>query len=457
MLEILGPILWLAVALGLLVTFHEFGHFWVARRAGVRVLQFSIGFGPALFSRTGRDGTEYRVAAIPLGGYVRMLDEREGTVADSELDRTFNRKSLGQRTAIVAAGPAFNFIFAIAAFWLMFVVGIPETRPVVGETKGLAAEAGLDREDLIVQVGERETETWTHVLLALMPRALDGKSVTVIAEHPGGARRSVVLPLERLPSDFDEARVLEAMGLEPWRPDLPPLIGEVSSGTPADRAGLEAGDRIVSLAGEPVEGWRDVARLIPAHGIDDEGSPREVSMQVERNGRRFELALTPTLSGGRPIIGIQSPPPDEEAQERMQRAFTILRYGPVEAVGQAFAETGRLTAATFGMLGRMITGSASLSNLSGPITIAQMAHSSALLGFSRFLFFLGLISLSLAIINLLPIPVLDGGHLMYYLVELIKGSPVSEKTQIMGQYLGILMVVGLMSLAIFNDLLRLFS
>src|SRR5699024_8280744 len=222
MLDILGPVLWLAVALGLLVTFHEFGHFWVARRAGVRVLQFSIGFGPALFSRIGRDGVEYRIAAIPLGGYVRMLDEREAPVADAELDQPFNRKSLGQRMAIVAAGPAFNFIFAIAAFWLMFVVGIPETRPVVGETSGIAAEAGLEREDLIVQVGGEATETWTHVLLELMPRALDGKTVTVIAERPGGSRRPVVLPLEQLPADFDESRTLEALGLSPWQPDLPP-------------------------------------------------------------------------------------------------------------------------------------------------------------------------------------------------------------------------------------------
>lgn len=457
MLDILGPILWLAVALGLLVTFHEFGHFWVARRLGVRVLQFSIGFGPALWSRTGRDGTEYRVASIPLGGYVRMLDEREARVADDELDQAFNRKSLGKRTAIVAAGPAFNFIFAIAAFWLMFVVGIPETRPVVGDTTGIAAEAGLESEDLILRVGEKETETWTHVLLELMPAALDREPVSVVAERPSGSQRSVVLPLDRMPGDFDESRALEAMGLEPWRPDLPPVVGEVSPGSPADRAGLEPGDRVVSLAGEPVEGWRDVARLIPARGLDERGETQELSVQVERDGRVLDMSLTPMLSDGRPVIGIQSPPPDDAARERISRAFTVLRHGPAEALGQAFAETGRLTSATLGMLGRMITGSASLSNLSGPITIAQMAHSSALLGFSRFLFFLGLISLSLAIINLLPIPVLDGGHLMYYLVELIKGSPVSEKTQIMGQYLGILMVVGLMSLAIFNDLLRLFS
>lgn len=457
MLDILGPILWLAVALGLLVTFHEFGHFWVARRCGVRVLQFSIGFGPALFSRTGRDGTEYRLAAVPLGGFVRMLDEREGAVPDSELDQAFNRKPLGQRIAIVAAGPLFNIIFALAAFWLMFIVGIPETRPVVGETSGIAAEAGLEREDMIVQVGQSRTESWTHVLLELMPRALDREPVSVVAERPGGSRRTIDLPLDRVARDFDESRALEAIGLAPWRPNLPAVVDAVNADTPAARAGLQSQDRILDIAGEPVDGWRDIARLIPAHGLDERGQPRELAIGIERDGRQLQFDLTPELRDGRPVIGIQSPPPDDAARADIERAYTIVRHGPVDAVGQAFAETGRLTAATFGMLGRMITGSASLSNLSGPITIAQMAHSSALLGFSRFLFFLGLISLSLAIINLLPIPVLDGGHLMYYLVELIKGSPVSENTQIMGQYLGILMVVGLMSLAIFNDLLRLFS
>lgn len=457
MFDFFGPILWLIVALGLLITFHEFGHFWVARRAGVRVLRFSIGFGPALFSRRDRHGTEYQVAAIPLGGYVKMLDEQEGPVAPEERAQAFNRKSLGQRTAIVAAGPAFNFIFAIAAFWLMFVVGIPETRPVIGETSGLAAEAGLEREDLVVQVDGESTQTWTHVLLSVMPAALDRKPVDLTVESVGGQRRDIQLPLDRLGPQFDESRALEAIGISPWRPELPPVVGQVSDDSPAERAGLQAADRILAIEDEAVEGWRDVARLIPSLGVDADGQPRTLTMHVARDSRELSLDVTPRIEDGRPIVGIQSPPPDEAATADIERAFTVLRHGPLAAVGESFTETGRLTAATFGMLGRMITGRASLENLSGPITIAQMAHSSALLGFSRFLFFLGLISLSLAIINLLPIPILDGGHLMYYLVEFVKGSPVSEQTRIAGQYVGLLMVVGLMGLAIFNDLLRLFS
>ncbi|NBB94054.1 MAG: RIP metalloprotease RseP [Gammaproteobacteria bacterium] len=457
MLDFFGPVLWLAVALGLLVTFHEFGHFWVARRAGVRVLRFSVGFGPALWSRRGRDGTEYRVAAVPLGGYVKMLDERETPVPREQLGEAFNRKPLGWRAAIVAAGPVFNFIFAIAAFWLMFLVGIPETRPVVGEVTGIAAEAGLEAEDLIVRVDEQTTQTWTHVVLALVPRALDGEPARLTVESGQGRERTVTLPLDRLGEDFDESRTLEEIGLAPWRPELPAVVGDFSEDSPAARSGFRAGDRIVSVAGEPVEDWGDVGRLIPEHGLASNGATRPVELVIERLGQRTAIEVTPRLEAGRPVIGIQPPQPDDAMQADMERAFTILRHGPIESVGQAFAETGRLTAATFGMLGRMITGKASLSNLSGPITIAQMAHSSALLGFTRFLFFLGLISLSLAIINLLPIPVLDGGHLMYYLVEFFKGSPVSEQAQIMGQYVGILLVVGLMSLAIFNDLLRLFA
>ncbi|QOC23000.1 RIP metalloprotease RseP [Wenzhouxiangella sp. AB-CW3] len=455
MMDILGPILWLVVALGILITFHEFGHFWVARRCGVRVLRFSVGFGPALWSRTAGSGTEYRIAAIPLGGYVKMLDEREGPVPEHERHRAFNRQSLGQRTAIVAAGPVFNLIFALAAFWLMFVVGIPETRPVVGQTSGIAAEAGLEEGDLIKQVGTRKTETWTHVLLGLIPPALDRRPTPLSLERPDGQHRDVMLELGQLGADFEEERALDHIGITPWQPDLAPLIGEVAPDTPAEQAGLRAGDRIVAIGGDSVSGWRDIARLIPEHGVDESGQPREMTVDIERNGIRLEHRIQPDISGGRPVIGIQAGEPDAATQALMERAFTILRHDPASALGEAFGETWRLTTATLGILGRMITGNASLSNLAGPITIAQMAHSSALLGFSRFLFFLGLISLSLAIINLLPIPMLDGGHLMYYLVELIKGSPVSEQAQIAGQYIGLMLVIALMSLAIFNDILRL--
>lgn len=456
-MEIFGPIIWLIVALGLLVTFHEFGHYWVARRCGVRVLRFSVGFGRALWSRRAADGTEYRIAAIPLGGYVKMLDERESPVPVSERDQAFNRKPVGQRIAIVIAGPAANLIFAIAAFWLMFVVGIPETRPVLGPTSGLAAEAGLRENDMIVGIDQRRVETWTHALLGLIPPALDRRAVSVEVESLDGQRRSVRLPLDRVSAAYSEENTLDYLGLQPWRADLPPLVGSVAPGAPADRAGLRMGDRIVAIDTEPVGGWQDIARLIPNLARDEQGQARSLGLTLERDGRLLEIELTPELQQGRPIIGIQAPEPGPELQAEFDRTFTMVRHGPIQALGEATSETWRLTSATLGILGRMITGKASLSNLSGPITIAQMAHSSARLGLSRFLFFLGLISLSLAIINLLPIPMLDGGHLMYYLVELVKGSPVSERTQIVGQYIGLALVIGLMSLAIFNDILRLIA
>jgi len=452
-MEIIGSIFWLIVALGLLVTFHEFGHYWVARRAGVGVLRFSIGFGRPLLRRRASNGVEFVVGAIPLGGYVKMLDEREGPVPEDRLEQAFNRKSLAARSAIVAAGPVFNLVFAVAAFWLMFMIGIPEMRPVVGETEGIARDAGLERGDLIVQVGKRPVETWTHTILALLPAALDRERVRLVVEDAGQRRRELTLPLDRLGAGFSEERALEAIGIEPWRLDLPPVIGEVVPDSPAGRAGLAAGDRIVSLAGRPVTGWRSLLEYIP----DAAAASDRIELTVERGGERRRVEIAPELRDGRPVIGIGPIEPGAEDRAAVERVTTTLRHGPIAALGEAVAETGRLTSATLGILGRMVTGSASLSNLSGPITIAQMANTSASLGVTRFLFFLGLISLSLAIINLLPIPVLDGGHLLYFAIEWIKGSPVSERGQILGQTIGLTMIAALMSIAIFNDILRLFQ
>ena len=456
-MDILGPIFWLIVALGLLVTFHEYGRFWVARRCGVRVLRFSVGFGSALWSRTARDGTEYRLAAIPLGGYVKMLDEREGPVAPEQRDAAFNRKPVGQRIAIVAAGPIFNLIFALAAFWLMFVIGISETRPVLDPPTGMAAEAGLQEDDLILEVDGQPVQTWTHTLLRLIPPSLDRRAIELTVADLSGNERRIQLPLTELGPEFDEENTLESLGLQPWRPDFQPVIGEVSAGSPASRAGLSSGDHISAIDGVAVAGWRDIIREIGTRAMNADGSVNAVTLSLERGERRWEVDIEPEMRDGRPLLGIGAPAPDSDLEERFDRSFFILQMGPVEAIGASFEELGRLTGATLGILGRMVTGSASLSNLSGPITIAQMADSSARLGLSRFLFFLGLISLSLAIINLLPIPMLDGGHLLYYFIEIIKGSPVSEQVQAAGQYVGLLLVVSLMSLAIFNDILRVFT
>ncbi|NNE06386.1 MAG: RIP metalloprotease RseP [Xanthomonadales bacterium] len=456
MTEILGSIWWLLVALGLLITFHEFGHYWVARRLGVKVLRFSVGFGKAIWKRRARDGTEYVVAALPLGGYVKMLDEREGKVEEQELDEAFNRQPVSSRIAIVAAGPVFNLVFAVLAFWVMFMVGIPESRPVIGQVSGIAAQAGIRDHDEIIALDGQRTRTWSHAILALVTHALDRDAVEVTVENRDGIQRDIVMDLGKLGEDFSEENTLQHVGIQPWRAVIPAVVGEVSPGSPAELAGLREGDRIVQIGGEDVADWSWLSFLVQKHGADGAAIP----VTVERNGFEQELVVTPAvekqgLFSSRLILGITNQGADEQTREDLDRAYFLMRHGPVAGLGAAVSETWRLTRSTLGLLGRMLTGSASVKNLSGPISIAQFANDSAQSGLTSFLFFLGLISLSLGILNLLPIPILDGGHLMYYLIELVKGSPVSEQVQLKGQYVGLVALFGLMSLAFVNDILRL--
>ena len=456
MSEFLGSIWWLLVALGLLITFHEFGHFWVARRMGVRVLKFSVGFGRKIWSRTGRDGTEYVIAAIPLGGYVKMLDEREGDVDDCDLDQAFNRKSVWARIAIVIAGPAFNLIFTLLAFWLMFLVGMPESRPVIGEVSGIAASAGLEPDDRIMSIDGEITETWSHAMLGLITPALDREEVQLVVETSNGNQREVLLDLSQLGSDFKEEQTLQEVGITPWRAVVPAVVGEVTMDSPAYRAGFQSGDRIISVGEEAVPDWAWIGALVQKHGVADE----PLNVTLERAGGSLDLSVSPEkqssgVFSSRLILGITNQPPDAQLQARIERAYFMHKFGLVDGFTAAASEMARLTRSTLGLLGRMLTGSASVKNLSGPISIASFANSSANAGLSSFLFFLGAISLSLGILNLLPIPVLDGGHLLYYLIELVKGSPVSEQVQANGQYIGLLALFSLMGIAFFNDILRL--
>ena len=447
--EVFGSVWWLIVALGLLVTFHEFGHFWVARRCGVRVLRFSVGFGTPLFKRLGKDGTEYVIGALPLGGYVKMLDEREVEVPEQERERAFNRKSLGQRTAIIAAGPVFNLIFALFAFWLMFLVGVQEFRMILGEPQGLALESGLQAGDEVVAVGDRSTRTFTHASIELLGYALDRESVPITVVDGQGQERRVTLDLAQLPPDFDQEDFLRSAGLSIYQPQGRPFIDRLIDGEPAEQAGLRPGDLIVSVNGDPVPRATDLSAVIQAHA--ERGKP--LNFLIHRGSDELLVPITPKLtetSGqSRYVIGVY---PFDPADKRF---FMIIRYGPLDSIGAALSESRRITVATLGLIGRMITGEASLKNLSGPISIARFARDSARLGLSRFLFFLGVLSLSLAILNFLPIPLLDGGHLLYYLVEWITGNPVSEKIQIVGQYVGMSALIALMSLTFYNDILRL--
>ena len=446
----IGSVWWMIVSLGVLVTFHEFGHYWVARRSGVKVLRFSVGFGKALWSRHDRNGTEFVIAAIPLGGYVKMLDEREGDVPEADVAQAFNRQSVWKRIAIVAAGPVANLLLCVALLWAMFVIGRPDFAPVLGRVEGIAAQAGFRSGDTVLKVGDRATPTWSEAAMALTTSALDRGTVQVEVRTTDGGSATRRLELAQLPAKFDEPRAVQVMGFTPRHRLLPPLVGDIRDGTPAYGV-LAEGDRVTAVDGHPVTAFDDIGPLVQQLG--ERGGTGMI--EVERDGQRLALELAPERRndpergsywalGIAPIQQAEAPPYD-----------ATLRYGLVAALPASIQETGKLASDSVGMIARMFSGRASVENVSGPITIARYANASAQLGPAWFLNFLALLSLSLAILNLLPIPVLDGGHLLYYLIELVKGSPLSERAMAAGQYVGLALLAGLMGLAFYNDILQL--
>ncbi|RPE76952.1 RIP metalloprotease RseP [Vulcaniibacterium tengchongense] len=450
MSEFFGSIWWLIVSLGILVTFHEFGHFWVARRCGVRVLRFSVGFGKPLWLRRGRDGTEYAIAAIPLGGYVKMLDEREGPVPPELAAQAFNRQPVWKRIAIVVAGPLANLVLCVGLLWAMFVIGRPDYAPVLGHTEGLAAAAGLHGGDTVLAVGDRATPTWSEVQLALLPAALDRRDVAVRVHRRDGGESTYELRLSQLPKGFDERRAVEAIGLTPRHLLVPAVIGRVAPGTPAWGV-LAEGDRITAIDGEPVATWDDIPPLLQKLG--ERGGPAMI--EVARKDERLALEIAPARmkrpDDGREYwgLGVAAARAQEPAKD------AVLRYGALAAVPAAFAETAHQSRELLAMIGRAFTGRVSVQNtVAGPITIARAANAGAQQGPAWFLTILAMLSLSLGILNLLPIPILDGGHLLYYLIELVKGSPVSERVMAAGQYVGLALIAGLMGLAFYNDIVN---
>lgn len=448
MTQYAGWIWWLIVSLGILVTFHEYGHFWVARRCGVRVLRFSVGFGQPILRWHGRDGVEYVIGWIPLGGYVRMLDEREGDVPPALVHEAFNRKNVWQRIAVVLAGPAFNLILCVALLWLMFMVGKADFQPLVGQVQGIAAAAGLERDDRILAIDDQRMDTWTHAQMALATAAVDHRPVALEVRRANGDSAHLRLDLGQLVGKPDPGNALRLIGVVPRQFLLDPKVGAVSPGSAAEAAGLRAGDLLRSIDGQALRSWDEIGTLVQARAAVD----RSLEIEFERDGRRQRVPIQPRLdestSPPRWLLGIAAPRGTAEYD-------AMLRYGPVDAIGAAFDESWRLTTATLGIVWRMLRGSMSLESLNGPISIAQYANASAQLGLAWFLSFLAMLSLSLGIMNLLPIPILDGGHLLYYLIELVKGSPVSERTMIAGQFVGMVLLIGLMGLAFYNDILRL--
>ena len=452
-MEFLQSLLAFVVAIALLVTFHEFGHFWVARRCDVKILRFSVGFGRPLWRRRfGPDGTEFVIAALPIGGYVRMLDEREGEVAPQERQRAFNNKPLRYRTAIVAAGPLFNFLFAVAAYWIVFMVGVSGLRPLVGSVaaESPAALAGLRAGDEITGISGRDTPTWSALLDQMTGDVIAGRVIDLRVRGKDGSESDVRVNLAGTQmDDLAGGKLLEILGITPLRPVVPAVIGVVRSGGAAERDGLRPGDRIAAGNGTPIANWEEWVTLVRAH------PGATIETEIERNGEPMRLSITPDPVAGADGARIgQIGAAVDASAVHSDHLIGQERYSVLAALLRSMDKTMEVSALTLRVIAKMITGTASVKNLSGPLSIAQYAGESAGFGVIAFLTFLAIVSVSLGVLNLLPIPLLDGGHLMYYLSELVTGRPVSESTQIIGQHLGLALLLGLMGLAIYNDLMR---
>ncbi|SEE25232.1 RIP metalloprotease RseP [Pseudomonas kilonensis] len=439
------------IALGVLVTFHEFGHFWVARRCGVKVLRFSVGFGMPLLRWHDKKGTEFVVAAIPLGGYVKMLDEREGEVPADQLDQSFNRKTVRQRIAIVAAGPIANFLLAMVFFWGLAMLGSEQVRPVIGgvEAGSVAARAGLGAGQEIVAIDGEATSGWAAVNLQLVRRLGESGSLQLMVREQGSTVDSPrELILDNWLKGADEPDPIRSLGIKPWRPALPPILAELDPKGPAHAAGLKTGDRLLALDGQPVSDWQQVVDSVRVR------PDTKIVLRVERDGAPIDVPVTlaargeskaPTGYLGAGVKAVDWPP--EMIRE--------VSFGPVAAIGEGARRTWTMSILTLDSLKKMLFGELSVKNLSGPITIAKVAGASAQSGVADFLNFLAYLSISLGVLNLLPIPVLDGGHLLFYLIEWARGRPLSDRVQGWGIQIGISLVVGVMLLALVNDLGRL--
>jgi regulator of sigma E protease len=449
-MEIIQTVLALLLTLGILVTLHEYGHFWVARRCGVKVLRFSVGFGKPLFSWYDRHGTEFAVAAIPLGGYVKMLDSREGPVPESEQDQEFMSKSPSRRIAIAAAGPVANFLFAILAYWVLSVVGFTNVAPVVGEVSenSVAERVGLQEGMEIRQVDGHPVTSWRDINMRLLERTGEQGTVSLTVTE-NGWERTLTGQLGGWQLSDDTPNPLAEFGLSPWRPEVPAVLGQIAEGGRAQQAGLQAGDRVLAVDGEPVEDWFSLVEHIR------EAPEITLSLTVARNGTEQQIQVTPgtrTLDDGTVTGYVGAGVTEISWPDHLLRDIS---YGPVAAIPRALSETWADTRLTLVAIKKMLTGLLSPTNLSGPITIARVAEASVSSGFEDFVRFLAYLSVSLGVLNLLPVPVLDGGHIVYYTIEAIRRKPLSEQAQAFGLRIGMAMILTLMVFALYNDLMRL--
>ncbi len=453
-MNLLHTIAAFVVALGALVIVHEYGHYLVARICGVKVLRFSIGFGLPLWKkRFGRDQTEWVVAAVPLGGYVKMLDEREGEVAAQELGRAFNQQSVWRRYAVVVAGPLANFLFAILLYWLLFMHGVQEARPIVAlpQPGTPAASAGFQDGETIRAINGEPITSWQEVRWRMLQLALERQQVKVEVLNRNNQINWRTIDLSPFDAEQLQGDTLALIGLKLYRPAISPVIGQIVSGSVAEQAGLQAGDRILAVDGKPIVSWNELVELVRNHPA------QQLRLAYQRGNERRELALVPEAvqQNGSAVgrIGAAA----KLDQQALDKLVTVVRYGAASALANAVEKTWDTSVFSLRMLGRMLIGQVSWKNLSGPVTIADYAGQSAQLGMVSYLNFLALISISLGVLNLLPIPLLDGGHLMYYTVEIFKGSPVSDRIMEIGQKLGLTLLLVLMAFAFYNDINRLIS
>jgi regulator of sigma E protease len=454
--EVLIAIPAFIVAIGILVAVHEFGHFWVARRLGIKVLRFSIGFGKPLYQKvSGKDQVEYVVAAIPLGGYVKLLDEREGNVAEEDLPRAFNRQPVWKRIAVLLAGPLFNLIFAVFLYWILFVAGVPALRPIIGDVTpdSVAARAGLRYEDQIIGVAGKPTETLEEATLGILEDLTDDGTIRMQVRGVDGSERDLTLDTGNRSRELTQPEaLLPGLGFDIWQPKVPAVVATVMPDTAGARAGLKPGDEIVKVDDQPITDFSQlVAQVKPNPG-------RNVTLEIRRDGQITALPLTigESNTGGRRVglIGITPVNKPIETGRTAQDMLTLQKYGALAAVSAAAVKTWDTSLFTLRIVGRIVSGNVSLKAISGPISIAETTGFAVRQGWRTYLSTLALISISLGVLNLMPIPILDGGQIVYQLAELVKGRPVSERAQLLGQQIGIAMLILMMTLAFYNDIAR---
>ncbi|OHY92648.1 RIP metalloprotease RseP [Vibrio rotiferianus] len=440
------------VALGILVAVHEFGHFWVARRCGVKVEKFSIGFGKSIWSKVGKDGTEYSISMIPLGGYVKMVDSRIDDIPEHEKHLAFDKKPLWKRTSIVAAGPIFNFLFAIVAYWLVFLIGVPAVKPVIGEVtpNSIVAQAGIESGMELKSISGIKTPDWESVNMGLISHIGDDSvTMTLSSANEVGSEVTRTLDIRDWNFDPETQSTMQSLGFKPYTPEIFTELAQVSEGGAAEKAGLQADDKIIAINGNKISKWEEVVEAIRSHPE----TPMELT--VLRQGEEQSFTLTPGSRelANKQLVGFAGIAP--KVAEWPESYRFELQFGVFESIGKAIDKTGQVIGLTISMLKKLIVGDVGLNNLSGPISIAKGAGATADYGLVYFLGFLALISVNLGIINLVPLPMLDGGHLLFFAIEAVIRRPVPEKVQEMGYKIGGAIIFSLMALALFNDFTRL--